>query len=269
MNDLERRIGETGREMTDRVAVPGDLQQRIAARIRRRRWTRQALALTGAAVLVVLAVGVAILTNHDHSNGTRLTFSGTTTPPSQPGTTSNVVGSVPPGTSPGSAGPTATSAGTTATSAGTTVNGANPHPCGSAALSASLSNTQGAAGTIYSHLVFRNVSATSCTVSGYPGVSFVDGAGHQIGGPAQRASGDSGVVTVGPGQSAGAVLAIHDTYVSNTPNCASTTTVGLRIYPPNQTAAQFTPGQFTVCANPAANGSASVTAVTALANLPG
>jgi hypothetical protein len=268
MNDLERLIGDTGREMTDRVSVPGDFQERISARVRRRQAVRRATALTGAAVLLVLAVGVAVLADHNHSSRTRLTFTGPRTSQTQPEPAATASGTAPSGSSGTTSGPAATSAGPTATSAGT-ASGANPHPCGNGMLSASLTNTQGAAGTIYSHLVFRNASATSCTVSGYPGVSFVDGAGHQIGAAAQRASGYGGAVTIGPGQSAGAVLSIHDVYVSNTPNCASTTTVGLRVYPPNETAALFTPGQFTVCSNPAANGSASVTAVTALANLPG
>lgn len=262
MSDLERLIGDTGREMTDRVSVPGDFQERIAARVRRRGSVRQAMALTGAAALVVVAVGIAVVANHHHSNGTRLTFAGPTTSQTQPGPAASTGGTAPLGSS-------GTTSGPTATSASTTTVGANDHPCGNGMLSAALTNTQGAAGTIYSHLVFRNVSATPCTLSGYPGVSFVDGAGHQIGAPAQRAPGYSGVVTIGPGQSAGAVLSIHDVYVSNTPNCASTATVGLRVYPPNDTAALFTPGQFTVCANPAASGSASVTPVTALANLPG
>jgi Protein of unknown function (DUF4232) len=260
MNDLERLIGESGREMSDRVSVPGDLQERIAARIVKRRSARRARALTGAVVLVVLAVGLAILTNHNHSNGTRVTFTAPTAP-TQPGATASPSGTSPPGTS-------RTTSGLTATSASTIGKGVSPQPCRTAMLSASLTNSQGAAGTLYSHLVFHNVSTTSCTVNGYPGVSFVDGAGHQIGAPAQRAPGYGGAVTVGPGQSAGAVFALHDSYVSTASNCASTTAAGLRIYPPNETTAQFLPGQFTVCANAAANGSASVSAVTALANLP-
>jgi hypothetical protein len=134
-------------------------------------------------------------------------------------------------------------------------------------LSASLTNTQGAAGTAYSHLEFRNVSRIPCTLRGYPGVSFVDAAGHQIGAPVPRNPAPNPPVTVSPGGSVGAVFGLHDAYVGTTPNCQSTTAVGLRVYPPDQTTALLVPGQFTVCSNPMTDGSASIGAINTLANL--
>ncbi|MDP9075135.1 MAG: DUF4232 domain-containing protein [Actinomycetota bacterium] len=138
-------------------------------------------------------------------------------------------------------------------------------------LSAALSNANGAAGTIYYHLVFTNTSATrSCTIQGYPGVSFVDGAGHQIGAPVPRlTSAAGGAVTLGPGSSAGSQFLLHDAYVGSVAGCTPTTAAGLRVYPPNQTAALSAPAPLQVCANPSTPGSGSIGPVTSLANLPG
>lgn len=140
--------------------------------------------------------------------------------------------------------------------------------CETDMLSATLADTNGAAGTVYSHLVFTNTSSRSCTLAGYPGVSFVDDAGHQIGAPAPRAPGYDGVVTLGPGTSAGAVFALHNAYVGTVDGCQPTQAAGLRVYPPGGVTALFVPAPSRVCANPATDGSASITAVTSLTNLP-
>src|SRR5271154_4145761 len=47
-------------------------------------------------------------------------------------------------------------------------------------------NGDGAAGSIYYKLEFTNLTASSCTLTGYPGVSVVDLAGHQLGSPGSR-----------------------------------------------------------------------------------
>ncbi len=59
--------------------------------------------------------------------------------------------------------------------------------CASGALRVSVGPANGAAGSIYYPLDFRNASAAPCTLQGYPGVSFVasPGAG-QVGGAAVR-----------------------------------------------------------------------------------
>ncbi len=62
-----------------------------------------------------------------------------------------------------------------------------PPPCATSALRASVPTGQGngAAGSSYYPIVFTNVSGASCTLYGYPGVSFVTGVGgSQIGIPA-------------------------------------------------------------------------------------
>jgi hypothetical protein len=135
-------------------------------------------------------------------------------------------------------------------------------------LAGSLGQPGAAAGTVYYHLLFRNTSSFPCTMDGYPGVSFVDSAGNQIGAPVPREHRFSGIVIVSPGGSAGALFALHDAYVGSVPNCNPTQATGLRVYPPGQTTALLIHQSFTVCSNPASNGSASVTEVTQTSNLP-
>lgn len=54
-------------------------------------------------------------------------------------------------------------------------------------LGVGLGDSDGAAGTIYQTVILTNESSKTCDLYGYPGVSFVTGAGgHQIGAPATR-----------------------------------------------------------------------------------
>jgi hypothetical protein len=67
----------------------------------------------------------------------------------------------------------------------------------------------GAAGSTYFNLKLTNPSGHVCTLTGYPGVSAVDLAGH----------------------------------------CHRVTAAGLRIYPPNQTASKVVPFPFSACSH--------------------
>jgi len=166
-------------------------------------------------------------------------------------------------------------AATTATrsSSGATTTGpaAAPTRCQAAQLSAALTNSQGAAGTIYNHLTFTNKSATACTMSGYPGVSFVDAKGHQIGPAVPKMSGYGGTVTLAAsGGTAAALFLYHDAYVGTSPQCtAPVAAKGLRIFPPGETAALFVPDATMACTGAAATGEADISAVTNPASLPG
>jgi hypothetical protein len=95
-------------------------------------------------------------------------------------------------------------------------------------------------------LQLRNVGSSSCTVYGYPGVSWVAGAaGHQVGAAAERQSDNSGsaerTVTLAPGALASAPLDIVDAAVIPTSECKPVAVRGLRVYPPGETAALFLP----------------------------
>ncbi|MBV9870748.1 MAG: DUF4232 domain-containing protein, partial [Frankiaceae bacterium] len=64
-----------------------------------------------------------------------------------------------------------------------------PQACQSGALSLSLGQSQGAAGSTYVPVVLTNTGAKTCTLRGYPGVSFVDASGTLLGKPARQATG--------------------------------------------------------------------------------
>jgi len=97
-------------------------------------------------------------------------------------------------------------------------------------------------------LVLTNRGPGTCTIQGYPGVSFVTGtSGQQLGAPGRRETGPAPVVTLGAGQSASATLGIVE--AGNFPNCQITPAAGLRVYPPDNTAALYIPHTDQGCAN--------------------
>lgn len=125
--------------------------------------------------------------------------------------------------------------------------------CSTDQLEASLGpGSGGGAGHQYPTLVLTNSGTTSCTMSGYPGVSFVGGSsGTQLGDAAARDTTVAATtLTVEPGASVHADLDI--TQAANYPEdtCGPTPATGLRVYPPDQTAALFVASDdFTACAN--------------------
>lgn len=81
----------------------------------------------------------------------------------------------------------------------------------------------------YADLVLTNKGAAACSMSGFPGVSLLAG-GNQIGPDATRAKTGYAAVSVAPGQTAHATLAVST--ACNAPRSDS-----VRVYPPNNTAA--------------------------------
>ena len=104
-----------------------------------------------------------------------------------------------------------------------------------------------AAGSAYYHLRFTNLSAHACTLVGYPGVSAVDLAGHQLGSAASRNPSRKRVVTLARGGTVAAVLRIVT--AANFPNatCRRVTAAGLRVYPPNERVSKVVPFPFQAC----------------------
>lgn len=173
---------------------------------------------------------------------------------STPTTTAPLTTAAPPTTAAPTTSSSSTSAApTTVPPSTTTVPTASAQPCKTLNLTASLSGGGAAAGTFYSRLTFRNDGSTACTLFGYPGVSYVRGStGIQTGDPADRYASISGastasVVTLAAGGTAHAVLAEVD--VANYPpaTCRPIAVRGLRVYPPDQTAALFVPQTATGC----------------------
>jgi hypothetical protein len=126
-----------------------------------------------------------------------------------------------------------------ADSGGAPVAASGPASCATSALHVSVSPSQGvAAGSSYYPIVFTNVSPTSCTLYGYPGVSFVTGTGgSQIGIPAtENPAHPRKLITLAPGQAVHAELQVVDAQNYPPAQCAMVTAHWLRVYPPNQTA---------------------------------
>ncbi len=169
---------------------------------------------------------------------------------------------------PGSGASTGASASaTTAPSASSSTTSPPASPAGAAGclasgMQAQLGASQGTAGTIYQVLVLTNTGPASCTLYGYPGVSFVTGiGGTQVGAPATRSRTVAVTqLTLAPGGKANVLLAIHDAGASR--NCKLTDVDWLRIYPPGDYGSLYVQYNAQTCANPA-NSIVTVTAVAA------
>ncbi len=114
---------------------------------------------------------------------------------------------------------------------------AGPPPCPTRSLQAKIGVSQGTAGSVYTVIVFTNISNVTCTLYGYPGVSFAGGSPvSQIG----LAATESNVtprqlVTLAPHAVGNALLRIVDAGNFPAAKCHSVPAKFLQIYPPNQT----------------------------------
>lgn len=98
-----------------------------------------------------------------------------------------------------------------------------------------------AAGSSYYPINFTNISNHTCTLYGYPGVSFVTGpSGSQIGKAAQRNSAVAAtIVTLPPGGVAHATLQVASADNYSPSACQPVTAHWLRIFPPDQFSAIY------------------------------
>jgi hypothetical protein len=106
----------------------------------------------------------------------------------------------------------------------------------------------GAAGSVFYNLKFTNLSGHTCTLVGYPGVSAVDLAVHQLGHAASRSASQARVVRLTQGATASATLRVVAAGNFPASTCHRITAAGLRVYPPNQTASKVLPFPFAACA---------------------
>jgi hypothetical protein len=115
-----------------------------------------------------------------------------------------------------------------------------PGTCTVNELSVTLGRANGAAGSQIVPIVFTNTGSSNCTLTGYPGVSFVgDGNGTQLGAAADE---DASVAIVpnslAPGDTVSAQLRI--TQAGNySGSCTVVPADGLRVYPPHSYEAVF------------------------------
>ncbi|MGH3624742.1 MAG: DUF4232 domain-containing protein, partial [Sciscionella sp.] len=93
---------------------------------------------------------------------------------------------------------------------------------------------------VYRPLRFTNSSGSTCTMIGYPGVSYVAGDnGVQVGAAAVRTGGNRVLVTLAPGQVASATVGFTQVDNFDPAACQKTAVRGLRVYPPHDTASLF------------------------------
>ena len=127
--------------------------------------------------------------------------------------------------------------------------------CPTRYLAAKAGLSQGTAGSIYQVIDFTNISNAPCTLYGYPGVSLASGIPvTQVGAAASRTTATvARLVTLGPGQTANALLRIVEAGNYSPGTCTPTTTTYLQIYPPNQTTPIYLGYKSTGCKSSAVN----------------
>lgn len=112
-----------------------------------------------------------------------------------------------------------------------------PAPCPTRNLGVKAGISQGTAGSIYQLIDFTNISDVTCTLTGYPGVSFgTPGSGSRIGAAAGRGPvAPTEVVMLAPGAVAHAQLRIVNAGHVPPAKCGKVTAHRLVVYPPDQT----------------------------------
>jgi hypothetical protein len=107
-------------------------------------------------------------------------------------------------------------------------------------------NGNGAAGSVFYHLEFTNLSGRRCTLNGFPFITAVSLRGHQLG---RRAafSGTPHVVTLGAGRTVTALLQVVEVGNFSRSACRPVTAAGFRVFPPNQTRSKVVPFPFGAC----------------------
>jgi hypothetical protein len=121
--------------------------------------------------------------------------------------------------------------------------------CATSNLSITLVSAGGAGGTEFQTILFTNKGTTTCTLTAWPGVSYVSSAGAQVGMPAARrdnstpsgTGGEPTTVTLRPGAEANAAIAQTNAATPSAATCKPEQASGVRIYPPNNTASVVVP----------------------------
>jgi len=183
------------------------------------------------------------------SGGTSSTSTGTSTATGSSSTTSAAGGGSTTGGGSSTTGTTTAAASSGTGSGGGSGSGSGTSACLTRYLNGSVTHEQGAAGSTYLDLVFKNLNNQACTLYGYPGVSF--GAGtpvNQVGQPADRNPAVTvSTVTLQPGGYAYAVLQIGDAENYPSATCQPTPTTYLQVYPPNSTNLLYVAFKSTAC----------------------
>jgi Protein of unknown function (DUF4232) len=100
---------------------------------------------------------------------------------------------------------------------------------------------------------YTNTSSTSCTLYGYPGISFVTAPPYQQIGLAAKRTATTPVklITLAPGATANSLLQIVAALNFPASTCGPVKAAYLRIFPPNQTVPVYLPNTSDACTKPA------------------
>jgi hypothetical protein len=141
-------------------------------------------------------------------------------------------------------------AGGTSSASGSSGGGAAP--CTTSSLQVDVGQGNGAAGSTIVPLEFSNTGGISCTLLGYPGVSFVTGVnGSQIGASAgEDPATPRQQITIAPGSSAHALLQVVVAQNFPAATCKLVTAHWLKVYPPGQTHPLYLDYTAATCSNP-------------------
>jgi hypothetical protein len=115
--------------------------------------------------------------------------------------------------------------------------------CSTGQLTLSFQTKEPAGGIQPGLVILTNSGLTTCTVAGYPGVSFLDSASQPVGPDAARTSGTGSLVTLQSGQEASSYLQVEENACGSQPPAAAF----LQVYPPNQTTALTIPTNLDAC----------------------
>lgn len=121
--------------------------------------------------------------------------------------------------------------------------------CGASQLTLTVRTGDSGAGQFHQQLVLTNRGAT-CTLEGYPGVSFVDTAGQTLGKPAAQSPGPVHRQTLAPGGSVAAVLTYSNADAYPSSACHPRPSSRVRVYPPGDRLALEAADSVQVCSAP-------------------
>ena len=147
--------------------------------------------------------------------------------------------------------PSASTAAPPATGTSASPHTAGPPACATSGLSVKLGAGNGAAGSTFVPIVFTNTTGSSCSLFGYPGVSFVTGrGGSQIGSAAMRDPTEpTRSIVVAAGGVAHATLRVVQADNFPAAGCQPTAVSTLKIFPPGQTTALYLAFSSRTCAS--------------------
>ena len=121
--------------------------------------------------------------------------------------------------------------------------------CTTAQLRLSVTESDAGAGQFHQRLVLTN-RGVRCSLHGYPGVSFLDAAGHQLGSPAAQNTAPVQRVFLETGSAANAVLTYSNAGAYPDSSCRPQQADRVRVYPPGQRSALLAKDAILVCSAP-------------------